>query len=455
MLLSLTNTPRAYAWGSTTALAALQGRAPSGQPEAELWLGDYPGSPAIVGDGTGRRLDAWLAAAGAEPLPYLLKVLAAAAPLSLQAHPSAVQGADGFARENALDIALDAPDRNYRDPGHKPEVIVALSAEFAALCGFRPLAATRRLLRGLLKSLALPAAPAVPELPELPELDAPVDASVRAVETLLEMLGGGADEGADADAATDADADADADAETIGRTVRWLLADAGAEVIAGIEAAIVAWSPAEAATRAEAHGNAQGNAHDRGAAAAGAGAEFAPELANARALAAAYPGDPGVAVSLLMNFVVLQAGEALWLPAGNLHAYMSGLGVEVMAASDNVLRGGLTPKHVDVDELLHVLDTHPLVQPRLQPAPGAQAEIEVFAPGIADFELLRVRPSDTAVPLPLRGIAVALATEGDVRVETATGAIAALRAGEALLIADETTVSFTGPGEVFVAQAGA
>ena len=143
MLLPLTNTPRDYAWGSTTAIAALQGRVGSGLPEAELWLGAHSGSPAVV-DG-GLTLDAWLAARD-QTLPYLLKVLAAATPLSLQAHPSLAQAAEGFARENALGIPVDAAHRNYRDDQHKPELIVALSDRFAALCGFRPLEATRRLL---------------------------------------------------------------------------------------------------------------------------------------------------------------------------------------------------------------------------------------------------------------------------------------------------------------------
>lgn len=404
MLLPLMNTPRAYAWGSTTAIAALQGREASGQPEAELWFGDHPGSPAVVGDGTGRTLDVWLAASGASPLPYLLKVLAAAEPLSLQAHPSAAQGAAGFARENALGIALDAPERNYRDPGHKPEVIVALSEEFRALCGFRPLAATRRLLH---------------------ELHTPTDAAARAVAKLLASLG--ADGAA---AGVEGDGDAEAEADAIGRTVRWLLSEAPAEVTAGIEAAIDA---------------------SLGAAAG----EFDAELENAHQLAAVYPGDPGVAVSLLMNFVVLRAGEALWLPAGNMHAYMSGLGVELMAASDNVLRGGLTPKHIDVDELLHVLDTHPLVQPRLGPIPGAEPEIELFAPGIRDFELVRVRARERTVPVELRGTALALATEGTLEVEAGDGTTSLVHPGEALLMTDETRVLVSGPGELFLAHAGA
>src|SRR6478735_6036877 len=138
MFVRIGNTPRDYAWGSTTAIAGLLGTEPSGGPEAELWLGAHPGSPARV-------LDPALADGAADlaawertsDLPYLLKVLAAAGPLSLQAHPSPEQARAGFERENAAGLAADAPERNYKDPFHKPELIFALSDPFEALCGFR------------------------------------------------------------------------------------------------------------------------------------------------------------------------------------------------------------------------------------------------------------------------------------------------------------------------------
>src|SRR5690606_24462254 len=152
VLLPLTNTPRPYAWGSTTLLARLQGRGPTGRPEAELWFGAHPGAPSTVADGTGRTLDRWLADQSrgeSVPLPYLLKLLAIAHPLSIQAHPSKEQAAAGFAREEAAGIARDAPERSYRDDNHKPELIVAVSETFRALVGLREVAATRRLLDAL------------------------------------------------------------------------------------------------------------------------------------------------------------------------------------------------------------------------------------------------------------------------------------------------------------------
>ena len=99
------------------------------------------------------------------------------------------------------------------------------------------------------------------------------------------------------------------------------------------------------------------------------GGEFGREARTALELSERYPGDAGVLAALLLNRVVLQPGEALFLPAGNLHAYLSGAGVELMANSDNVLRGGLTSKHVDVAELLRVLDFTPRTPPVLRGAP--------------------------------------------------------------------------------------
>ena len=149
MLVPLTNPPRDYAWGSTDLIARLEGRDPTGRPEAEVWLGDHPGNPAITADG--RTLDAWLAeeggAAGAPAkLTFLMKLLAAGSPLSIQAHPSKEQAEAGFAREEQAGIPRDAGNRTYRDDNHKPELIVAVSDEFLALAGLRALTDTRRLL---------------------------------------------------------------------------------------------------------------------------------------------------------------------------------------------------------------------------------------------------------------------------------------------------------------------
>ncbi|MDQ1512974.1 MAG: mannose-6-phosphate isomerase, partial [Microbacteriaceae bacterium] len=160
MFVGITNTPRDYAWGSTTAMAELLGRQPSGGPEAELWLGAHPGSPSEVTAATpalgGRHLDELIAddprrmlGPGRDRLPFLLKVLAADHPLSLQAHPDPEQARAGFARENEAGIPLDAAERNYKDESAKPELILALSPTFEALAGFQHLSTLRLLFAEL------------------------------------------------------------------------------------------------------------------------------------------------------------------------------------------------------------------------------------------------------------------------------------------------------------------
>lgn len=386
MLIALSNTPRDYAWGSPTLLADLEGREPTGAPEAEVWFGDHPGSPAEVHDGSGRTLDAWLPAAAAEhdvpaKLPYLLKLLAAGAPLSIQVHPSKQQAVEGFAREEAAGVARDAAERNYKDDNHKPEVIVALSDTFTALAGLRDLARTRALVDLL--------------------GDAPAVAALRA------HLGG------------------DDPADALRSAIGWLLGEADPAAIEQI---------VDAAASAESE-------------------EYAAELALTRSLHTAYPADPGIVVALLMNLVELRRGEAIFVPAGVLHAYVAGLGVEIMAASDNVLRGGLTPKHIDVDELLSLVDFRPAEPPFLRATPSG-ADAEVFAPDVEDFALGHLAAGG-ATELPLTGVAIALGVAGRTTVSGASGSRLVLEPGQAALVtADESPLATDGGGEVFVAMPG-
>lgn len=379
VLLALSTVARDYAWGSSTLIAELEGREPSGAPEAELWFGDHAGWPSRVEDGSGRTLDEVLGPD--RRLPYLLKVLAAASALSIQAHPSKAQAEEGFAREEAAGIAADAPGRNYRDDNHKPEVIVALRDGFEALSGLRPIDATQRLLEALGDAAA----------PLRARLSAPGDGH-------------------------------DALRETLG----WLLSGEASRTVTAIVQALPDASSAE----------------------------FADELEVARRLAASAPDDPGVVVALLMNLVHLRRGEALFVPAGVLHAYLSGIGVEIMAASDNVLRGGLTPKHIDVDELLRVLDPSPAPATRLA-ATEVASGIELFAPPVRDFALLRAR-IDPPREIVTRSTAIVLCTEGVVEVRGGSGRSLSLRPGQALVAGeDESPLSVTGTGEIFVAESGA
>ncbi|MEV7211468.1 mannose-6-phosphate isomerase, class I [Kitasatospora cineracea] len=329
----LATTVRHYAWGSTTALAELTGRPPTGEPEAELWLGAHPGAPARIDRGTGPEpLDAVIArdpAAELGPrvadrfgpqLPFLLKILAAEHALSVQVHPTSAQAAAGYAAEDAAGTPLDAPHRIYRDRHHKPELICALG-EFDALCGFRDPRATAELWQRL-------------DLPVLaPWIDtlrtAPADTALRAVLT-------------------------GALAADRARGER-----AAAELPAAMEKLATGGGPDAAS--------------------------WAAYLAAARD----YPGDPGLLAALLLNHVHLGAGQALYLDAGVPHAYLRGLGVEIMANSDNVLRCGLTPKHVDTAALAGVVDFRPTAPQHAPAVPVGPGELEFLTPA-EEFTLSRI-----------------------------------------------------------------
>lgn len=379
MFVTITNTPRDYAWGSTTAISGLLGSEPSGGPEAELWLGSHPGSPSRVVDPSLTAGHETLA--GWVDLPFLLKVLAAASPLSLQAHPTPEQAQEGFARENAAGIPLDAPHRNYRDASAKPELIVAVTDGFEALCGFREPAAAREVFELIAHRGEGPA-----------------------FEPLLARLRG---------------------PDPIRTTFAWFLAHEHGELA-------VLDNLCTAAAEAE------GTDHDR------------DEFAVVRRLAAHYPGDPGIAVSVLLNHVRLAAGEALFLPAGNIHAYLSGLGIELMASSDNVLRGGLTPKHVDLDELMSVLDFTALPVPHLV-ADTATPGVALYAPAGEHLALARVTG-----PASLRpdGDAIILALGGELVVTGQVSSTTLARGESVLVTPEEGALRFEGAGDAVVAASG-
>lgn len=286
-----------YDWGDPAFIPHLLGVAGKGQPWAELWLGTHHNGPTVLDDGT--PLEALTG-----PLPYLLKLLSAVSPLSLQVHPSAERASEGF--EQGV----------FGDPHPKPELLVALT-EFEAFCGVRPEAATVELLRAIgATGLA----------------DVVASSGVRHAMTALYR--GDLDPRPTIDACRTASA---------------------------------------------------------------------PEAAWVKTLADHYPNDPSVAVTLLLNYVTLQPGEALHLTAGNLHGYLRGSGIELMRASDNVVRGGLTSKQVDIDLLLELVDTTPLVEPVISADDGRYPLPEA---GVA---LVRLQPGDghTAV-----GHELALALDG-------------------------------------------
>lgn len=334
-----------YAWGDPSSIPEMLGRASDGQPWAEWWMGTHPLAPSTLDDGSS------LQSVSGE-LPYLLKLMAAAQPLSLQTHPDSVQAKDGFEREDQLGIPRDSPTRTYRDPFAKPEMLCALTT-FDTLCGFRPVDDTLSLLN---------------------ELDA------RDLADFVQH-------------------------EKLPTTVEALYRrqfDAASTI---------------AACRR----------HDRA------------EAKLVTALADTYPDDPSVTVTLLLNRVLLGPGEAVFLGPGNLHAYLRGFGVEVMGNSDNVVRGGMTVKHVDVEELLAVLDFEPLEHPVVN--------------------AVEVEPGCWRYNTPNTPFAVTRFEVGDgaLRRHHSAGRelllwVAGAQHGECQYLADDETTELSGPATVFLVQ---
>jgi len=374
----LDNTVRPYAWGSTTAIPRLLGVEPTGEPQAEMWMGAHPGAPShtargplneVIAEDPEKELGRAAVAKFGPRLPFLLKILAAGAPLSLQVHPNLEQAREGYEDEERRGIPIDAGHRNYKDANHKPELICALT-EFDGLCGFRAPDEAAELLAGLdVDSLK----PYVDLLHAHPE-----DAALR--EVLTAVLG----------------ADPDDMAHTVTETA---------------------------------------------AACARLGGAYAPYAG----LAHHYPGDPGVIAAMLLNHVQLQPGEALFLGAGVPHAYLNGLGVEIMANSDNVLRCGLTPKHVDVPELLRVVRFEAGDPGVLRPEASPDGE-EVYETPIDEFRLSRFVLAEDAAPrnLARETPQILLCTAGSVHADGIT-----LAPGQSVFVPAGEKAEVSGNGTIF------
>jgi mannose-6-phosphate isomerase len=399
---------RTYAWGSHTVIAEFTGRhSPSTHPEAELWLGAHPGDPArLDGEGGERslldtitadpegQLGAVIRERFGDALPFLAKVLAAEEPLSLQAHPSAAQAVEGFAREDRLNIPVSAPTRNYRDRSHKPELLVALGP-FEALAGFRPVAGTIDLLRAL---------------------------KVANLDPFINLLSG--------------QADADGLRALFTTWITAPQADLDVLVPLVLDGAV--------------------NYLRSGA------TEFAKEAKTTLQLGELYPGDAGVLAALLLNRISLSAGEGIYLPAGNLHAYLHGMGFETMANSDNVLRGGLTPKHVDVPELLRVLDFTPTDESALRPQSTRDGIEIVYDTPASEFAVSVLRLDgdnlghQTDAPARHDGPQVLLCTEGSVQVHAKSSVLTLDRGAAAWVAADDGPIRLVAdqPASLFRATVG-
>jgi mannose-6-phosphate isomerase len=398
MILRLSNPIRNYAWGSHEAIARFLGRSvPTPKPEAELWIGAHADDSSIVAVDGGATPLVWLLAEDPEhllgkavlkrfgsQLPYMMKVLAAASPLSLQAHPTIEQARVGYDDEERRGIPRQASHRNYRDRNHKPELLYALTP-FEALCGFRPVADVLATMRRL-------------HTPELEQLADRLgrDTSSAPLKSLVEYL---------------------------------LVAPPGrhhklvAGTLSAAERQIAAKDPESAQLR------------------------WIVELGRV------YSGDVGIVTALLLNYVRLEVGQAIFLPARSLHTYLSGLGIEIQASSDNVLRGGLTPKHVDSAELLRVLNFEPMVPPLVVPSRLSASE-EVFATPAADFRLSRVS-LDGSLKLNPFGPELLLCCEGTCAVTAAESEPATLRQGESVFVGASTKeVELSGRASLFRATVG-
>ncbi|MEW1692578.1 mannose-6-phosphate isomerase, class I [Streptomyces sp. NPDC091265] len=344
----LSNTVRPYAWGSTTAIPALLGVAPTGEPQAEMWMGAHPGAPSritrtgpdatpgtttpaaeqpltdVIATDPVRELGPATVEKFGPRLPFLLKLLAAGAPLSLQVHPDLAQAQQGYADEERRSVPIDAAHRTYKDANHKPELICALTP-FDGLCGFRRPIEAAEAMEALGVDSLKPYADLLRAHPE--------EAALREVLTAI------------------------------------LTADP-------VEMAETVTAAAAAAERL--------------------GGAYAP---YAR-IAHHFPGDAGVIAAMLLNYVQLQPGEALFLGAGVPHAYLDGLGVEIMANSDNVLRCGLTPKHIDVPELLRIVRFEATDPGVLRPEASPSGE-ELYETPVDEFRLSRFDLSPGAAPVDL------------------------------------------------------
>ncbi len=375
----LTGITRNYAWGSQTLLAELRGDRPSDEREAEIWYGAHEAAPSLLGEERTLLADIEADAGSVlgndvvdqygEKLPFLLKLLAAAEPLSIQAHPTREQAKEGFARENAAGVAVDAPHRSFRDDAPKPELIVALTS-FEALVGFRPMPLTIDYLSSI---------------------------GAATLEDVVHNQG-------------------------LRGTVRWALDPTAAErehVVTALAELV------------------EGASHSRDE-------RWSAETALVRLISALYPYDSGILVAALLNHLQLDPGEAVFLGPGTLHAYVGGLGVEIMGNSDNVLRGGLTKKNIDTKNLLLALrdeatDVNVLT-------PDAHGRYDTPA---REFRLSRVSGKSR----PVSGPAIILAIDGTTTVNDGNQRFT-LAPTEAVWLDSAEAATTTSTGLSFIAEVG-
>ena len=364
-IVKLQNPVKNYEWGSPEWIPALLGqRNTSRVPWAELWMGVNPSAPSRVAgaaaegetapllpDLINEKKEAFLGeetAAAFGKLPYLFKVLAAAKPLSIQAHPSREQAREGFERENREGIPLDAAVRNYKDPNYKPEIICALGP-FVAICGFRKIHEICALI-GILSR----------------DSEGELKSGFERLNSALKQ-----------------------EEENPYRAFLTALFDLRKDALESL-------GPFLKKRQVQLERDFP---------------EYQDEWDLCSYLASLYRLDSGIIAPLYLNIMELSNGEALFIPHGVLHAYIHGLGIELMADSDNVLRGGLTSKHVDTEELFRTLNFSDF-KPEIEKVP-APAPSWFTYPGRADeFALSVMKSAGNAVSFRETGPSIVIVTQG-------------------------------------------
>ncbi len=390
----LDNELRHYPWGSKDGIPSLLNFKNSEQtPIAELWMGAHSSAPSRIitssgpvtlNDAIRNNPDYFLGTdcrkRFGDTLPYLFKVLSAEHPLSIQAHPAKAQAKEGWNRENRRGIPLSSPERNYHDQNHKPETILALS-RFTALCGFRPVEETAKLIRQTgIRDLVSPIA----------TLEANGDYRM-----FLQEL--------------------------------WSLSETVKKRITVELFRILDSIPNFSASNAERH-----------------------PLSAVRLLATEYPDDIGILSPLYLNTVLLEPGEALYLPAGILHAYLSGTGLELMANSDNVLRGGLTKKHVDIRELLSVITPGSHTPQRVIPV--SSETVSRYPSPAEEFEISIIQLESNSLESDFSAPSIILVTHGTLEIRDGRHRSDTLPRGSSIFIpAGAGTLTLSGEGIAYLA----
>ena len=384
----LQNKIKHYEWGSPDLIPQFLGIENSKRlPFAEMWMGTHSGGPSIaVQDAEAPAKELYLEEINGEPLPFLFKLLAVEKTLSIQAHPNKTQAIDGFIREEEMGITLRSPIRNYKDTNHKPEIICALTP-FTIMAGFKDTKEIYSSFKGF-----------VDFLPPLGEVFAPLLRSLEAdlLPTFFRML------------------------YNLSKTER--------EYITGI---ILKYKTLE-------------NADAEGSFGKFSAFDF-EQWKLIRSFASLYEGDPSILSPLYLNIFTLKSGQAVSIPAGVLHAYNSGFGVELMANSDNVLRGGLTPKHVDVGELMNILKFNQFT-PEIITPPDDQAQYRYPAP-YEDFSLSLLKSDGGEIIFKKEKPAICIITEGELE----TGKKLFKRSDSFFIPASEKEVALRGRFSLFAA----